>query len=265
MKIDPVKRNAEINAWLSTPEKDFNAGLILFDIYSGNGSLYSIIKRKSDLKLLTYQLKKIIGTHLEPSPLQAHIQVHELKTLTPRELNDLTPADNHPENKSVLLIEDKFKKLDPKTLPVKLQAIHARIAEAYKYQRSYHEKMKLVQTDLERAEHRAKDIEYDDIIAKGWDAIDTFLKNGEAETQPPAEKSAFDISRDVNSSRAYITKNLNTLAALSEKKKPARIAEIQKRIEVLIQYKASVRQETFNALLQAGIITSNSQLVIETR
>jgi len=264
MKIDREQQKAEINAWLQNSPADFNAGLELFNRHSSNVSLIALIRRKKDHKLLTYQLKKIIGIHLLPAAGSPDIQVRELK------LVHTDPPKGKSGDKSDKIqhtsadIEKKYEKVKRDSLPENLQAIHDQIAEAYKYQRSYHEKMKLAETDEERAAFRAKDIEYDDIIAKGWDAIDSFVKDGKG-ADDPKEKTTLDISRDINAARSYITKNLNSLATIPEKKKAGRIADIKKRVDVLIQLKAPVKQETFNLLLQSGIISQQSALVIETR
>jgi hypothetical protein len=261
MKTDMELRKSEINDWLKNTPGDFNSGFELFLKYSGNVSLQSLIKRKKDLKLLTYQLKKLIGIHLLPVQGSDDIQVRELKLS-----KGDAPADNPAQSFDLPdEIKAKYEKVDRKILPGALQVIHDQVAEAYKFQRSYHEKMKLAETDIERAELRAKDIEYDDIIAKGWDAIDSFLKDGPQDPGVPAEKTALEISNSINAARSYITKNLNSLPTIAEKKKSARIIEIKKRVDVLISLKAPVKQETFNALLQSGIISDSSGLVIETR
>jgi len=265
MPTDRELQKSEINHWLQNTPGDFNSGFELFLRYSGNVSLQSLIKRKKDLKLLTYQLKKLIGIHLVPASGSPDIQVRELNIG-----KDIPPAGK-PSGKSTETpdlpgeIEKKYEKVKRETLPENLQVIHEQISVAYKFQRTYHEKMKLAVTDQDRGELRAKVIENDDIIAKGWNAIDTFLKEGPKAPAAPDEKTTLDISRDINAARSYITKNLNALATIPEKKKEARIAEIKKRVDVLITLKAPVKQETFNALLQSGIISEASGLVIETR
>ena len=256
----------EIKAWLDVPdqEKDFQKGLDLLTKYSRNRCVINQVERKKNLPLLVYQVAKIIGVHLLPAG-SPDIQVRELHVVK-KDGATSDKKDGKTDSTSDLLgeIETKFGKIDRKTLPENLQLIHDHISEAYKFQRTYHEKMKLAETDMQRGELRAMVIEYDDIIAKGWNAIDTFLKEGNAPAAT-SEKTTLDISRDINAARSYITKNLNALATLPEKKKVSRISEIKKRVDVLITLKAPVKKETFNALLQSGIISEASGLVIETR
>lgn len=245
-----------IKEWLEVTdsEKNFSKGIELLSKNSRNQCMINMVTRKRNLPLLIYQLGKVIGRPVI-SKQQTSIEVRELKVVAVKSSNTQPNVDLTDK------IQEKFNKIDPSKLDESQKSIYDKITEAYKVQRTYHEKMKLATTDEQRGELRAMVIEADEIIAKGWDAIDS-KKQTKTNT---GEKSTLDISRDINAARSYITKNLNSLKSLPEAKKQKRIEEIKKRVDVLISSKAPVKSETFNALKNSGIISEQSGLVIETR
>jgi hypothetical protein len=136
-------------------------------------------------------------------------------------------------------------------LPEEMQVIYDGIADAYKLQRVYHEKLKLATTDEARAELRLKAIECDDIIGFGWDQIDESinLPDGKTPENP-------DVAKLVGAARTYLSRAIKDF-------KEENTAKIIERVETLIKFKASVKAETRLKLIELHVIEENSNLLGE--
>jgi hypothetical protein len=243
----------EITHWIDTPGRSFQAGYNLYVKYGRNRNMMLYLSRKQNMEKLVYELRKVLTL-----PIKGDVSQPGLKPFIPNNEIGVRKIDETPQHKILA-----FEKIDPASLPVKLQAIHAEISEAYKFQRTYHEKLKLATTDELRASLRAEVIKYDDIISNGWDAIDTFRKSGEKLPPKATALTALGMSKQINASRSYITRSLKELPTFDEAKKEHRIAEIRKRVDTLIKLHAPVAAETKQSLVDLQIITGKSKLLSE--
>lgn len=241
-----------INQWISDPARSFQAGYDLYTRYGRNRNIMLYLARKQNMEKLVYELGKLLliplkdeGVTSPASPVVAQIGVRKV--------------DTPPQQHQYLA----FEKVNPATLPADLQKVHAQIAEAYKFQRTYHEKLKLATTDELRAQLRAEVVRYDDIIAHGWDGIDAFTRSGEKVPARATAQTVLGISKQINACRSYITGGIKALPSLDAAKREKRIAEIKKRIDILIRLKAPVAAETKQSLVNLQIITGKSKLLIE--
>ena len=240
----------QITAWISDPNRTFQSGYNLYVTFGRNRNIMLYLSRKQNMDKLVYELRKLllipIKTNIETTAPMAPIGVNKI---------EITET---PQHKYLA-----FEKVDPATLTEDLKKVHAQIAEAYKFQRTYHEKLKLATTDEQRAVLRAKVVEYDEVIANGWDGIDTFKKSGEKVPVKANAKTVLDISKQINSGRSYITAGIKALPTLDEKRKAKRITEMRKRIATLVKYNATVASETREALVKLKIIDRKSKLLSE--
>lgn len=244
-----------LNNWLADPKRTFQSGYELYVTYGRNRNIMLYLSRKQNMDKLAYELRKLLQLPLKINSDEKAIT--QASPLAPIGVQKVEP-ENTPQHKQL-----QFDKVDPATLPDHLKKIHAQIAEAYKFQRTYHEKLKLADTDEKRAVLRAKVVEYDEIISNGWDGIDTFKKSGEEVPKKASAKTVLDISKQINSSRSYITSGIKALPTLDEKRKYKRISEIRKRIATLVKYQATVAAETREALIKLKIIDRKSKLLSE--
>lgn len=240
----------QINSWLADPKRTFQRGYEIYTSFGRNRNIMLYLSRKQNMDKLHYELSKLLQI---PEKINESIAV----PAAPIGVRKVEP-ENTPQHKQL-----QFDTVDPETLPIHLKKIHAQIAEAYKFQRTYHEKLKLADTDEKRAVLRAKVVEYDEVISNGWDGIDTFKKSGEKVPVKANVKTVLDISKQINSSRSYITAGIKALPSLDEKRKAKRITEIRKRIAALVKYQATVASETREALVKLKIIDSRSKLLSE--
>ncbi|MDA3943696.1 MAG: hypothetical protein PF694_09185 [Bacteroidetes bacterium] len=233
----------EIKAWLNSPEKDINAGIALFQMYSRNRALLLYLTRKRDERKLIYELEKL-AKHANLKPVtQPRAMREKMQTAPP-------PAPD-PDGHKII----KPKRVNREDLPDALKVVYDGVAEAYKLQRVVHEKMKLSETDEDRAALRAELVKLDDDIAAGWDAIDQGMMVPEPEAPKVAEKqyTVQDI-KAINSARTYISRAI-------KKFNPDQKAKLIERINQLISLEAAVSIETRNKLIELNVIDQNSNLL----
>lgn len=238
----------EIQSYLDSEEKSFQDGYGLFVKYSRNRSMMLYLGRKQNLDKLNYELKKLL-----PFALKAN----SVKVIKP--ISRVMDEDHASEMKTQFQI-NRFEKVDAEKLPEDQKKIHSEIAESYKLQRTFHEKMKLASTDEERARMRNEVIRLDDFIKKAWKGLDAFVKSGETVPEKAKAKNVLEMSKEINACRSYLSRGISDLANLKDAKKSKRVNEMKKRIEKLISLKASVKKETREALINLKIIDGKSNL-----
>lgn len=256
-----ITPHEEILNYFENQSHTFEEGLMLFKRFGKNRSVEMWLERKRDQKKLDYELRKMLslsikdnGMRSEPTP--AIIKKAEA---TLPVVNKVTPPGKKGENFRYL----RFEKINPQDLPEDKRGIYDEIARSYKLQRSWHEKMKLAKTDDERAVAREEVVKLDDFIDQAWKGIDAFIKSGEDVPATAGAKDVFEISKEINACRSYISRNVPELARLDPKKKEKRTAEVIARINKLIEHSAPVSKETFKILLKNGLVTKESKLRAE--
>jgi hypothetical protein len=230
----------EIQEWLDSETKDFEKGLILFQKYSRNRSVFMYLLRKKDVAKLDYELQRLVA--LNPRPAE---NLMSASSILVGKFPEVAAAN---EVHKIM----KSRQINREDLTEPLQKIYDGIADAYKLQRVYHEKMKLAETDEQRAELRAKVIECDEIIAFGWKQIDEELALPGAST----DEAAPDVVKLVSAARTFISRAIKEF-------KPEKIEKITERIETLIKFKASVKAETRAKLIELHVINEDSNLLGE--
>lgn len=241
----------EIKSWLDDDGKVFQHGFDLFVKYSRNRSLMLYLSRKHNMEKLVYELGKLLSFSLAE---------HQVKITAPI-ANKM--SETAKEEKVESFKYNEFKHLVRKALSKDHKVVYDQIALAYKTQRTYHEKMKLATTDEARAELRAKVIEADDIISKGWKGLDAFKASKEKVPAKATAATVFEMSKEVNACRSYLSRGISELPKLNEKKAASRIAEMKVRVEKMISLNAPVKNETREALINLNIIDEKSNLVGE--
>lgn len=243
----------EIKEWLDVPdqEKDFQKGFDLLTKYSRNRCMINMVGRKKDMPLLVYQVDKLMLVPVEAFGVKITSDIA-------RNISEDLKAQKSEHFKQL-----EFERINRNELPPDHQAVYDGIAEAYKVQRVYHEKMKLATTDEERGEFRLEVIQADELIAAGWNGLDAFVRSGEKVPAAAKVDTVLGLSKDINASRSYVSRGINDLAKLEGEKHTARIAEIKKRIARLIELKAPVKSKTRKSLVELGIINEKSDLVGE--
>jgi hypothetical protein len=235
----------EIKAWLSSSEKNIDAGIALFQKYSRNRALFLYLSRKRDERKLIYELEKLSKfTNLKPVTQPRSVR-NKIQTPQP-------PAPDTEDHKII-----NPRRVNREDLPDQLKVIYDGVAEAYKFQRVVHEKMKLATTDEDRAALRADLIKLDDDIAAGWDAIDNGLMAPEPKApeapEPEKQYTVQDI-KAINSARTYISRSI-------KKFNPKQKDKLLERINLMISLEAAVSIDTRNKLIELNVIDQNSNLL----
>jgi hypothetical protein len=248
--------NEKIEAWLASEEKDFTTGLNLFTEFSNNRSIYLYLSRKQNTAKLQYELEKLAGIPvIKPVPeiVQDEKPEGDSETTGTSTTGTQTPDDKGEgiTDETVLQIVSG-KKINPDTLPENMRKIYDVVIEAYKLQRSAHEKMKLATTDEQRAKLRKEVVRLDDIIGKGWDALEEGQK---AKTDPPADGNTdpLSIMKEVNAARTFVSRNLQKVQTLEGTKRETLIAKLRERYLSLVNLKADIDPETKQELQKLGI------------
>jgi len=272
----------KIKEYLGSKEKNFDEGLKLYTLASHQRSIMLYLQRKRDavklqyelgklLKLMPDRLRKIILPDEEPKTPDTPILQNEntegpQKTLeTPVVQNNNTEGLQETEHKIV-----EFRKVNPEDLPEELKPLYDEISQAHKSMRSTHEKMKLAETDDERAELRKTLIQLDDFVKAGWETIDEYflLQQQDKKEEKPVEKkeddsSVNELGKSINAARSYISRGITDYGKAAEEKKPDLKKKILKRIDLLIENKIAVSKETKNSLVDLKIIAKNAKLLVE--
>ncbi|HNX87695.1 MAG TPA: hypothetical protein PKH58_01320 [Paludibacteraceae bacterium] len=247
----------EITAYLEKQEKTFDEGFSIFRKYSRNKSLEHFLERKRDMAKLAYELRKLLGSKIKDSTVST---LNLIKSQPAPAVNPVVPPG--PDGATFRYL--RFQKINPEELPADVRRIYDQIAEAYKMQRTCHEKMKLAKTDKTRADWRKKVVEFDDVISSGWNGIDAFVAGSDTIPDTANAGNITDVSKEINACRSYISRAINDVPKLSSDKREKRIKETQQRLSRLAALKTPITSETRDRLIEAGIIDLDYQVLLES-
>lgn len=234
----------EIKVYLQNENKSFDDGLKLFSKYSRNVCLQRWLFRKGESKMskLIYELEKLSGYE----NLKVNKAVHaEMPKNVKNSVSDKVLTDNK---------ETQFRSVKFEDLPEELKPVYNNIRVAYKFRRSYHEKLKLSIGDVEKAKKLAKNITTcDDVIKKGWKVIDNF-KPGDTLDTNDSPKSDAD-HQTIQNNRIYVSRFLSDLekGKIKPEKLDDRKSKVQERVDWLVKNKLEMKDDTKKLLSDAGI------------
>ncbi len=255
----------EIKAYLAQPnqERDYNKGYNLFCRFSNNVPVQRYLARKQDPEKLIYKLKQILEQYEIKETKIVNIPfVQKAQTATPSNTPANTPANTPVETTTA----DKLKirtngRISPEDLPEVLKPIFDKISEAYKKQRSLHEKMKIVKSVKATKELRAGIDKLEDIIRQGWDILDKWDTTGELPEVKDEDSNSTEASaKEVNAARVYLSKNLPKLDGkfITEEEKTDLVNKIKERYNLLVKAENDFSEETIAILTKHGIIETQS-------
>lgn len=211
----------EVKNWLSEENPDFDQGFDLMKKYSKNMSLISYIGRKRHMQMLSYYLSKIAS----------------FKSIKP------TPVKNEPtleDNKDRMIIIDN-RRVNREDLPELMRELYDRNVDDYKALRALHEKLKVANSDVGRAEFRDLIIKLNNKIKKRWEIIDS----GEF---PSVDSPTGGIkSSNINSARAYISKMLK-----KDKLTAAQRELVKEKYDLIVTSGETIKNETLQKLKEKG-------------
>lgn len=224
--------NQEIKTWLNG-QRDYETGRALFEKYSRKQPLINLFRRKYKPDVLEYNLRKLVNAPAgKPQP-------------------EAQPAVTvKPGNK---LEVDTGLKVKYNDLPERLKKLYDQNRDEYKLMRAVHEKMKLAQTDQERAKLRADLVKKDDLIAENWKVLDAWDGSPDRDPEPAPEKQADEMAREINSARVFISKNLKKAKELTGEKQSALKAKLQERVDLLSHYQVELSEATKKGLMEIGL------------
>lgn len=261
----------EIREFLqSHSEFSFDEGFSLLERYCANPGVVSFIARKRDKRQLAYELGKLarfprlvpLAGHnkvesvppcAEPQqPLEQKQSVSEQKKpVLEQKRPNLKVKTQEEKNENIVRLEDlrrhEFLKYDDMPTPY-LKDIYKQKDEFRQELRHSHEKMKLAETDEDRAEWRKKVLESDAKVRECWQIIDEEMARLRAEEDEDTKKN--DDFKETTC-RAYISKKLSKKTPL----KPQEIIEIRKNYEKLVMHGCAIKEETLTKLRALGIIS----------
>ena len=212
MSEKQLTSQAEIVFWLDDENRDYRAGVALFEKYSRNKSMLHFFQRKGNeaLSRLEYQLRKLAGKkHLRPAE-----ETKRISFAKAQESTEIRPPALTVRTEIKIGRADGIKFED---LPESLQPLYSANTDDYKAMRSLHEKMKLSNTDEDRARFRAELVKLDDAVAKRWEIIDKWAETGELPNQDDENTDENKTGankltpQQVGAHRASISRNLEHL------------------------------------------------------
>jgi hypothetical protein len=224
----------EIQSYLNGQNPDFDQGFALFCKYSRNQSLMKYIGRKRDMAKLLYQLEKFSIYLPKPNPFQKT----NISMFAQDSFSIVTEKVQHVEIQNFKTYDDR--KTKRSELPEEYQKLYDENIDDYKILRSFHEKMKLSNSDAGRADFRVKIIALDKKIKVRWKTIDEYLKNKNQ------EKS---LTINVNTQRAYISKMLKKEILTEEQ-----IIKLKQRVKELIDAGGILSEDTLKRLRKRSLI-----------
>lgn len=229
--------NEEISLYLAGP-RDFDEGLRLLEKYTNNRAVYAWVQRKRHQEKLIYELTKLSRlAHLKPSrQFRAHVSAASPRKTAPATDDDDTPAKPRRQFKRDELPEDMLPVFDS-------------IADAYKQQRVFHEKMKLAATDADRSALRAELVKLDNLIATGWDKIDSAMA-----ASGDGSPDAVSLQK-INNARSAISKMIKSY-------NPGKKAKLLSHLQILIDSNTAVSAQTHAKLLELNVIGPNTNLLV---
>lgn len=205
----------EIKNWLSEENPDFDQGFNLLKLYSRNQSLISYIGRKRHGEMLRYELKKLAS--------------NKVMLPNPHAKTSVVPA----KPKTVVVDE---RKVNREELPEEMQKVYDLIVDDYKEMRILHEKMKMANSDVGRAEFREKIIKINQKIKKRWEIIDT--------GKFPEDTKG---TANINSARAYISKMMKKEDLTAEQREL-----VKQKLNTIITAGEALKPETLQKLKEKG-------------
>jgi len=245
----------EIAAWLESEEKDFDAGFELFVRFGHNRAVAMFLARKRKLSKLEYELQKICERpFIKEAPVMPIKPVQQVLTVAKAKANGTHEAEvKLADQGKALAVADNTINYDD--LPDEMKKLYDYNRESYKKMRALHEKMKLAETDDDRAEHRSALVYLDEKVSENWKVIDDYLtgKNQEATEQQATD--AAEIAKEINAARSYLSRNVRGYAKLKGDKREKMFDNLKERVDVLKKHKAEIKKETREELFKIGLFT----------
>lgn len=176
-----------------------------------------------------------------------------------RDASNATDEINPDETDIILTLDDvrthKYTRLDQMPNDLTRQ-LYLKKEDLFHEMQQYHLKMRNVpegeEYNEERAKYRAKVLCLDAEVADYWKQIDAEIERfiAESERAKNSEKEEKPEENNINVSvyRTYISKALR-----KKKLTPAQLAELQHRVDALVQAKAEIKPETIKKLKAIGI------------
>lgn len=217
--------------------RDFDEGLALLSQVEVNRGIVAFISRKRDMAALRYHLAR----RLRIPPRRLVIQ------------HTATPAGRKAEEQVSSRPAARQRRTRREDLPAELHPVYDGIVEAYKEQRSMHEKMKLLSeqgNDSAAAEVREQLLALDRRIRDGWASIDESLdstSDGDREQTDTAGQTG-SPTFNINSHRSYITK-----ALAKENLSDTRKSEVIKRVKDLLDHSVPISDKIVEKLRARGL------------
>ncbi len=257
----------EINAWLESEEKDFDAGFELYARFGHSRALALQLARKRRLSKLVYELEKIVArAFIKESRVWPINKI--TRTITRNQ--EHTEAENQVEETGKkLVVTDE--KIDYDELPDELKKVYDENRETYKLMRAVHEKMKLATNDQDRAEQRAELVAMDDKIAANWKILDEWAtkkdedqgEDTKVDQEPERETipAPAELAKELNACRSYLSRNVKKVATLEGKKREELLAKLAERVQTLQKHNAEIKESTRNELVKIGLISEEKESV----
>lgn len=245
----------EINNWLESETKDFEAGYVLFVRFSHNRALALYLARKQDLLKLEYELQKISERPaLKDAPVMPIGPVLKVVKSAGEKVNGITDAGNvidNAEQKVRIIREGKVQYDD---LPEELKKLYDENTASYKNMRTLHEQMKLAKTDEERAEKRAIIDTLDDGISANWKIIDDWAAGKITADDLVAATGEQEEYKQINAARTYLSRNISKMETLKDEKHEKMKLDLRSRVTFLRSKKADISLETLVKLAKYAVI-----------
>jgi hypothetical protein len=245
----------EINNWLESETKDFEAGYVLFVRFSHNRALALYLARKHDLLKLEYELQKISERpSLKDAPVMPIGPVLKMVKSAGEKANGITDAGNVIDNTELkvrIILEGKVQYDD---LPEELKKLYDENTTSYKNMRTLHEQMKLAKTDEERAEKRAIIDTLDDGISGNWKIIDDWSAGKISADDLVVATGEQEEYKQINAARTYLSRNISKMETLKDAKHEKMKLDLRTRVTYLRSKKADISLETLVKLAKHGVI-----------
>ena len=262
---ETLKYKEEIEAWLNSEEKDFDAGFELFARFSHNRALALQLARKRRLSKLEYELQKIVSRGFIR---ESRVWPVNSVTKAADRNKEHTESENQLEEtgKKLLVIDEK---INYDELPEDMKKRYDENRETYKLMRAVHEKMKLATKDQERAELRAQLVTMDEKIFENWKTLDFWAAWGrlgndlEKDTEEPPEPECetipepAELAKDLNACRSYLSRNVKKVATLEGKKREELLAKLAERVQTLQKHNADIKESTRKELEKLGLLNED--------
>lgn len=233
----------KIKEWLDG-DRDYDAGLLLLMKHSRNRTLIRNLGRQQRPGKLIGELRRISGVTTPIAPIAPKVE---------EEAKEEGKTDAVARNR-VQRVERELKYDD---MPKELQEKWNQAKDAYKEQRSLHEKLKLMLKApvADREPLTVRIAQLDGIIRSNWETIDAYVPGEEEKKKPAAPLVPLDHKR-INANRKYISVWLRKLETeeFTEKRKENVIRELKLRYGELTGAGEAFAEETIEALTLLNVI-----------